>query len=287
MAEDYSKPYFGNPKITKQAEEYRKRIGGYLSPQQQEGLFSTLVDFTPVVGDIKAGAEAAQALKEGDYATAALAGAGLIPFIPPLSKLSSKVKFLSPKEIQKYDFSHGTTPEKASNILKTGEFDPSKGSKTYSYSQLGHDALYLAPSKSWWLDPEKAVQGAARAYPTVLKTDISTNAKIANIDSLSDLDKIAKQIGVKDGTTLIRSLGTEDYGKATGPEYKATLARLQAAGIDGMYFSKKFDNEEAWIKNLPAAEQLALFNKSVVTPKQPVTEVVNPSYSDPFGFTVK
>lgn len=284
MADDYSKPYFGNPNITKQGIDYRNRQGGYATPEQQQGLFSTLLDFTPVVGDIKSGIDAVTAARQGDYLTAALAGVGVLPFVPSLvNKVTSKdIKFLSPKEIEKYDFSHGTTKDKAQSILNTGEFNPALGKKTYSYSQLGHDAVYLAPKNSWWLDPVKAASGAAVSYPTVLKTDILPNAKIANIDSVKDLDKIAKEVGYKDGKELVRNLGTEDYGMATMPEYLPTLQKLKEKGIDGLYFSKKFDNEEVWINNLPAADQLAIFNKSIVKPKQQ-TKIENPMYQDPFG----
>jgi hypothetical protein len=43
------------------------------------------VDFTPVVGDIKAGIETAGYLKKGEYGSAALSAVGMLPFIPPLA----------------------------------------------------------------------------------------------------------------------------------------------------------------------------------------------------------
>jgi len=42
------------------------------------------VDFTPVVGDIKAGIETADYLNKGEYLNAALSGVGILPFIPSL-----------------------------------------------------------------------------------------------------------------------------------------------------------------------------------------------------------
>jgi hypothetical protein len=54
-----------------------------------------LVDFTPVVGDVKAGIEAADYFNKGEYGNAALAGVGVLPFVPPLVGMAKKVKGLT------------------------------------------------------------------------------------------------------------------------------------------------------------------------------------------------
>jgi len=70
------------------------------------------VDFTPVVGDIKAGIETADYLRQGDYGNALLSGIGVLPFVPPLAGSIKKIY-------------HGTSPNIANIIDKTG-FDVSK-----------------------------------------------------------------------------------------------------------------------------------------------------------------
>ena len=52
------------------------------------------VDFTPVVGDIKAGIEAADYLRQGDYKNALLSGIGVLPFVPPLAGIIKKSSIL-------------------------------------------------------------------------------------------------------------------------------------------------------------------------------------------------
>jgi hypothetical protein len=194
----------------------------------------------------------------------------------------SSVKFLKPNEL-KMDWRHGTTEENAANIMKSSVFDPSKGKKSYSYSELGHDAVYLAPGDSWWLDPEKAASGRATEYSKTIKTEVAKNAKIAKIDTADDLKAVARKVGFKEPEELVRALGTEDYGKATMPNYKETLEKLKSVGIDGLYFTKNFDTPDVWERGLPAPDQLAIFNKNVIKPKkEQQTETYEDIMSNPF-----
>lgn len=200
----------------------------------------------------------------------------LIPIAAPASKvpktvakLSKKlkpIKFLDSKDLN-LDWRHGTSEKSAEQIIKSGVFDPSKGKKSYSYSELGHDSVYLSPSDSWWLDPTQAASGLATQYPTSIKTEIAKNAKIAKVDTVKDLEAISSKIGFKNYDELLDALATEDYGKATKPNYKETLQKLKDAKIDGIYFSKNFNTDIESDLNLPATDQLAIFNKSVIKPK--------------------
>lgn len=70
------------------------------------------IDFTPVVGDIKAGVETADYLRQGDYGNALLSGVGVLPFIPSFAGSIKKIY-------------HGTTPSIAKIIDEKG-FDVSK-----------------------------------------------------------------------------------------------------------------------------------------------------------------
>jgi hypothetical protein len=59
------------------------------------------VDFTPVVGDIKAGIETADYLRQGDYENALLSGIGVLPFVPSLAgSILDRVKKRTPEEIR-------------------------------------------------------------------------------------------------------------------------------------------------------------------------------------------
>jgi hypothetical protein len=79
-----------------------------------------LVDFTPVVGDVKAGIEAADYFNKGEYGNAALAGVGVLPFVPPLVSMTKKFKgkpkataerLLTGEDGKPQRFYHGTREE--------------------------------------------------------------------------------------------------------------------------------------------------------------------------------
>jgi len=53
------------------------------------------IDFTPVVGDVKAGIESLDYFNKGEYGNAALAFAGVLPFVPPLVGMTKKIKSLT------------------------------------------------------------------------------------------------------------------------------------------------------------------------------------------------
>lgn len=74
-------------------------------------------DFTPVVGDVKAAVEAADYFKKGEYLNSALAGIGLIPFIPSMAGIMRG-------------------PYKASDALYHGSSSPINKLSDYSYNDL-------------------------------------------------------------------------------------------------------------------------------------------------------
>jgi hypothetical protein len=86
--------------------------------QQPKGMFEDLpwyanlgLDLMPVVGDVKSGVEAADYLSKGMYSDAALAGLGLLPFVPSMAG--------SIKNVMK-------DPEKTVEAYKLFRTDPNK-----------------------------------------------------------------------------------------------------------------------------------------------------------------
>lgn len=86
-----TQPYFGNPNITAQGAKARAARGGPMSSEQAVDFAKTILGFTPVVGDVISGYDALQALRQGNYGEAALAGLGVLPLIPSMAKLKGMV----------------------------------------------------------------------------------------------------------------------------------------------------------------------------------------------------
>ena len=55
-----------------------------VTPEQAKVVGETLIDFTPVVGDVKSGVEAIDFFSKGQYGNSALSAVGVLPFVPSL-----------------------------------------------------------------------------------------------------------------------------------------------------------------------------------------------------------
>jgi len=95
-----------------------------------------LVDFTPVVGDVKAGIEAADYFNKGEYGNAALAGVGVLPFIPPLAGIVKKSASNSYREMFG-DEAKKVIREDAENFAKELKKFGFQAEVTHSGSKLG------------------------------------------------------------------------------------------------------------------------------------------------------
>ena len=122
---------------------------------------------------------------------------------------SKLIKRVPAKEIPKL-FSHGTSEAAADGIMASGKFDPSAGARNYTYSEFGRKAIYLTPEGGWWLDPEQAIKGRATQYDASIITQIDPKAKIFRVDSLEDLEKLAKKSGFNGAEDLMTSIGVEN-----------------------------------------------------------------------------
>jgi hypothetical protein len=71
------------------------RTGPALQDKELPLVAELLADSIPVAGDIKAGIEAADYFNKGEYGNAALAGVGVLPFVPPLVGMTKKIKSLT------------------------------------------------------------------------------------------------------------------------------------------------------------------------------------------------
>ena len=80
-----------------------------------------LVDFTPVVGDVKAGIEAADYFNKGEYGNAALSMVGVLPFVPPLVGMAKKVKGLTVDSLKRKPTLQA--PENSDTFKKLGIVD--------------------------------------------------------------------------------------------------------------------------------------------------------------------
>lgn len=196
--------------------EYAKTVGSVL----------------PGIGDVISAYDTYKSLQEGNYGEAGLNALGLLPFVPSLGgmtkDISKKIKTLLPEELN-VQWLHGTSPENKAAIEISGEFNPNLGKRFYSYSELGPETTYFAPENSWWLDKNKAMSGRAAMYDATVAANVDKNAKIAKIESLDDLNALAKEVGYKDSEDLLFNLMSEDLGV------------LQQA--------KSFKNYEEWYKN--------------------------------------
>ena len=92
--------------------------------EKEQPIFSNLpqalnvgLDFVPVVGDVKSGIEAIDALRRGQYKDAALSALGILPFIPSITKYSNKIPISQDR--LKQEVSYYGYPDKSSKGILT------------------------------------------------------------------------------------------------------------------------------------------------------------------------
>jgi hypothetical protein len=126
-----------------------------------KGLLSDINSFMPITGDIQSGLLAANDIKNGNYGSAALNAAGLLPFVPSLAgTLGGKSAKLAEalKKKTKYELAHEVAQKNAVDMLglppNNTAMDRAQAmgfdNKTYYH---GTNAEIKA------FDPEKSAQG--------------------------------------------------------------------------------------------------------------------------------
>ena len=215
------------------------------------GYAKTAGSVLPGIGDAISAYDAYKAFKEGNYGEAGLNALGILPFVPSLGgmtkDISKKVKTLLPEELN-INWLHGTSPENKAAIELSGEFNPNSGKRFYSYSELGPETTYLAPQNSWWLDKNKAISGRAALYDSSVATQVDKNAKIAKIDSLDDLNTLAKEVGYKDSEDLLFNLMSEDLGvvqQAKSFKNYEEWYKQQIKSVDESFHASEEDKQRA------------------------------------------
>lgn len=167
------------------------------------------------------------------------------------------IKRVPAKEIPKL-FSHGTSEAAAEGIMASGKFDPSAGARNYSYSEFGRKAVYLTPDGGWWLDPKKSTEGRAVKYDASVISEVDPKAKIFRIDSVDDLEKIAKKAGFDSAEKMMISLNVENLDYLNQAQKTSSMSfenfvndyvaqvREVFSGLDGAKEIKSLDDLNAF-----------------------------------------
>lgn len=217
MAEDLTKPYFGNPQVAKQGKKAKElaqqRAAENLPDPRTYGFVSGLFGTPPEQLGMSVLSPNTTPAKEAAYLGYQLSNAAQIaPAVKGLFNAAKNVpaliQDLKGTSLPKV-FIHGTTPENAAAIRAAGRFDPNTGERVYDYSQFGRQASYFAPEGSWWLDPEKAAAGRAAVYKEAVKMQLDPASKVKVIDSEKQLNKIAKKAGFVDAYDMMSSLNVD------------------------------------------------------------------------------
>lgn len=217
MADDLTKPYFGNPNVARQGAQARQlaqqRAAENLPDPRTYGFVQGLLGTSPEQLGMSVLSPNTAPAKEAAYAGYQLSNAAQVA--PAIKGLFSAAKAL-PAVVQDLRgtplpsvFVHGTTPENAAAIRAAGQFNPNVGERVYDYSQFGRQASYFAPEGSWWLDPEKAAAGRAATYKDSVKMQLDPSAKIKVVDSEKQLNKLAKKAGFVDAYDMMSSLNVD------------------------------------------------------------------------------
>lgn len=181
-------------------------------------------------------------------------------FLDPLNR----EQVMRPGEVSPMTLYHGTTPEAKAAIKESGKFDPNAGTRHYSYSEFGPDAVYLTQEGGWWLDHEKAENGRAAKYDAVVKAQLDPSANIRHIKNQSDLRKLAKELGFEHEHEMMNHFFVDGLDD-TRPEvrqqidahYEPMRQKLKEAGIDAIIIDKKYRDKSF---SDPASNQVAVFN---------------------------
>ena len=353
MAEDLTRPYFGNPNVARQGAQARQlaqqRSAESLPDPRTYGFMSGLLGTSPEQLNMSVLSPNTAPAKEAAYYGYQLGNAAQIaPAVKGLFNVAKAtpaiIAEMRPTPLPDVWY-HGTNPEAAQAIKASGKFDPSVGKRTYEYSELGPQTVYFAPEGSWWLDPAKAEAGRAMSYNDQVAMRLAKDANVKVIDSPAQFDKIAKSVGFKNGKELRDALWVDNLGDRKYAEQvrqgsfddfiKKRIAEMNSfpganinsiddaakdigvpvnewikhqrevyddylnfesqyqkanqvtqellkKGIDGLYFSPKFSEKASkqFYEGSVAGDQLGIFNPSKA-------EVINPTYQDPMGFTIK
>jgi hypothetical protein len=154
-------------------------------------------------------------------------------------------------------FVHGTDEAGIKAIEGYGGFIP----KTVRYSVLGPGTIYAAKRNTWWFDPEKTAEGRMWELNKQVPVYLKPEAKIVNIKSFKDLDRLEKKLNLQPGEitnglfyepgmtahaeTKAGKIITSKSAKNVLKEKLAFKQKLVDAGIDAI----NIIDETNWVKN--------------------------------------
>lgn len=195
----------------------------------------------------------------------------------------------NPSFLMKDDISsqllHGTNESNYNQILKSRKFDPNFGklnhpefgeinpNRQYDYSVGGPDTVYFTRENNTWLDKDWADNSRAIRYDKQIKSKLTPDAKIATVNSLDDLNKLATKAGFKDVHEFSDAISVDGLRDGSNSQ-EITNARnaikqfKDRTGYDGIDIA--FDDGKDSINSEWRSDSSG--NKKVVFPK-----------SNPFG----
>lgn len=161
------------------------------------------------------------------------------------------------KDLQRVgiNFVHGTTPERAEAIKKSGKISgdiPVSDNRTFSYSEFGSGTVYAAPEDSWWFEDFD------KSMSTKIPVRLSDDATVFTVTSVTDLDVLARKIGYDSYVQLRKDLGID----LTDPEsiQISETARKKLAKLYDALLIDLTRTDNMYVSNMTAQDQLAVLN---------------------------
>ncbi|QDP58276.1 MAG: hypothetical protein Unbinned8622contig1005_17 [Prokaryotic dsDNA virus sp.] len=150
----------------------------YRAYRMAENL-SGLLDFVPIVGDVKGGAETADAAAEGNYGEAAVTGLltalGAIPGVGDVAAGALKSMFVSPARVATFKHTLGD----ADDYAKAQELEEKGVTPSEIYNQT---AFFRGADGQWRTElPDNEAQFTQRAYDAIRDTFSDTNRSMPRV----------------------------------------------------------------------------------------------------------
>lgn len=194
------------------------------------------------------------------------------------------------------DLLHGTTRNNYVSIMQSGRFDPNAGitihpeygpvnlNRPYDYSVAGPDSIYFTKEKNTWLNSDWADNSRAVSYDTSLKGRLAPDARIAQVNSIEDLNNLAKKAGFNDIHDFANQISVDGLRDGSNPEEIARARRaiqqfMNKTGYHGidinyddpnLYANENISYEQAKAQENPfGGRQVIVFDSSKVKPILP------------------
>lgn len=204
--------------------------GGLLNqewtPERTNTAVNSILDFTPVVGDAKAGYDAYQSAKQGNYGEAALNGIGLLPFVPAMGGVV--------KGMENAKWAHGTLGDFDQFRTRLGGVKLMDGlGPHFGTPQAANERLQKSYGKG-------LVEGAnIRPLDPIMNNPLTkkNGEPFSEAELQSYLQKIAKQLGLGDK----RLRGSQNY-PVSGDAQIAVRKHLQDQGYDGILYRNSHED---------------------------------------------